>query len=197
MTNGGAATAEWTRACRRWPLSAIEGGPNRWWLIGGAALAAYFGPDWWRELGDFDVTINLVPDVVDALADQSNDEPAWAAEFRNWLQTGHLADESLRTFSVGATSGPSLSFRRVSLPAGQWSSTMHPDLVVDATEAILQAPDGTAVLAPELVLLGKSRQGRPKDLVDFTAGIRLLDAPRRERLLAYLPPDHPWRRLTA
>jgi hypothetical protein len=50
-------------------------------------------------------------------------------------------------------------------------------------------------LAPEIVLLFKSRGARPKDNDDFAEVANLLDARRRRWLLDRIAPrypDHPW-----
>jgi hypothetical protein len=55
--------------------------------------------------------------------------------------------------------------------------------------------DGVRVLAPELVLLYKSKAPRPADEADFRAARPLLDAEARAWLRAALlgaSPGHPW-----
>jgi aminoglycoside-2''-adenylyltransferase len=60
------------------------------------------------------------------------------------------------------------------------------------TEITLTSPDGTPYLAPEIVLLFKSRGGRPKDNDDFADVVALLDSDRRRWLRDRVPPDHAW-----
>lgn len=51
-------------------------------------------------------------------------------------------------------------------------------------------------LAPEMVMLFKARQQRPKDQIDLANVWPLLDEPRRAWLRAAVRrtyPDHPWR----
>jgi hypothetical protein len=62
-------------------------------------------------------------------------------------------------------------------------------------EITLTSPGGVPYLAPEIVLLFKSRGGRPKDDADFDDVASLLDADRRGWLLDRIAPrypDHPW-----
>ena len=62
-------------------------------------------------------------------------------------------------------------------------------------EITLRSPDGIPYLAPEVVLLFKSRGGRPKDHADFNDVAHLLDPARRRWLhdrIAPRYPDHPW-----
>jgi len=55
-------------------------------------------------------------------------------------------------------------------------------------------PEGLPYLAPEVVLLFKSRECRPKDHADLEAVVDHLDRAQRRWLAARLarPPDHPW-----
>ncbi|CAM3421367.1 Amino acid transporter [Stackebrandtia soli] len=61
----------------------------------------------------------------------------------------------------------------------------------------LYTGDGLPFLAPEIVLLLKARDMRPKDDADFTEIVPLLDRERltwlRPRLSSPKRPDHPWR----
>jgi hypothetical protein len=62
-------------------------------------------------------------------------------------------------------------------------------------EITLTSPGGVPYLAPEIVLLFKSRGARPKDNDDFAEVANLLDARRRRWLLDRIAPrypDHPW-----
>jgi hypothetical protein len=62
-------------------------------------------------------------------------------------------------------------------------------------EITLTSPDGFPYLAPEIVLLFKSRGGRPKDDEDFADVAGLLDSERRRWLLDRITPrypEHPW-----
>lgn len=194
MTHASIAADILERAHQIWPLTAVESGPDRWWLVGSGALAAHFPATWWRGLGDLDITINATPEVRNALLSKASGEPDWAGDFREWLITRPPRVGSSEEFSADILNGTAIRFRQVRLTPGVWRSTMHPRLSVPAKQAVIATPAGIAVLAPELVLLGKSRQVRPKDFNDFKTAVRLLEPPRRESLLAMLPASHPWRR---
>lgn len=180
------------RAIQQWPLRTLHGGPGRWWFTGGAALLAHFGARYWRPLGDVDVTINASNDVLFQLRRLLPYEPLWANDFRRWIQTDSTTHHETRTFGAPNPAGPGPSFRRACLEQDQWHSPNRPDVAMPADQAVLTSADGTPYLAPELVLLGKSRQARPKDHDDFTAAALLLEQARMKHLLALLEPDHPW-----
>jgi hypothetical protein len=62
-------------------------------------------------------------------------------------------------------------------------------------EVTLFGVDNVPYLAPEIVLLLKSRQLREKDTEDFLAVLHALDAERRAWLITQIEPfraDHPW-----
>jgi hypothetical protein len=62
-------------------------------------------------------------------------------------------------------------------------------------EITLTTADGLPYLAPEIVLLFKSRSDRPKDTEDFNDVAALLDVPRRTWLHDHIEPrcpDHAW-----
>jgi len=59
--------------------------------------------------------------------------------------------------------------------------------------AVLWTPSGLPYLAPEVQLLFKSKNPRPKDDLDARQVIPLLDADQRTFLSDHLEDDHPWR----
>lgn len=64
-----------------------------------------------------------------------------------------------------------------------------------AERVFLDASSGVRVLAPEIVLLYKSRAPRVTDEHDFRVGLELLDGDARSWLRAAIArraPDHPW-----
>jgi hypothetical protein len=79
----------------------------------------------------------------------------------------------------------------------EWVSHRDPRLRRPLAEAVATTPDGIPYLRPEIVLLLKAKQTRPKDEVDFDASLPLLDPAARRWLaagLALLHPDHRWMR---
>lgn len=59
-------------------------------------------------------------------------------------------------------------------------------------EITLTTAEGIPYLAPEIVLLLKSRSDRPKDTDDFHDVAAHLDRDRRTWLRNHIAPDHPW-----
>ena len=77
-----------------------------------------------------------------------------------------------------------------------WIFRRDPSLRMPWSDAVLQPRSGVPYLAPELQLLYKSRDPRPKDDIDAVFVIPLLEPARRERLRSWLPAAHPWRDLS-
>jgi hypothetical protein len=78
---------------------------------------------------------------------------------------------------------------------GLWQNKRLPDHLLPVDEATWVTDDGIRVLNPEIVLLFKSTNGRPKDDRDLDRALPLLDAGQRGWLreaVARLRPDHPW-----
>jgi hypothetical protein len=61
--------------------------------------------------------------------------------------------------------------------------------------AVLRTRSGVPYLAPELQLLFKSKDLRPKDHADAERVIPVLDDRERLFLAVHLVADHPWQRL--
>ena len=177
-------------------VAAFRNAPVRWWVCGGHALELYVGRTW-RAHDDTDIGV------------LRGDLPRLRTVFVHWdIQ---VASEGVLSSWDGHE--PRLDWRENNLwcrrgPRAPWSldvtvgdgDTVHwiyrrdPSVQVPWAEALLYTHDGIPYLAPELQLLFKSSRPRPKDTIDATEVIPLLDAARRRRLAALLPPAHPWLR---
>ncbi|WP_420126285.1 nucleotidyltransferase domain-containing protein [Longimicrobium sp.] len=76
-----------------------------------------------------------------------------------------------------------------------WVYRRDPAVRLPLARAIRPGPGGVRVLAPEVVLLYKSKVPRPADEADFLTALPLLDREARTWLRAALlraRPDHPW-----
>jgi len=73
-----------------------------------------------------------------------------------------------------------------------WSFRRDPTLRVPWAVAVLKTRDGVPYLSPELQLLFKARDPRPKDHEDAAEVIPVLDLDQATLLRRRLPADHPW-----
>jgi hypothetical protein len=76
-----------------------------------------------------------------------------------------------------------------------WVFRRNPGIRVPWKEAVLRTERDVPYIAPELQLLFKSRDCRPKDDRDAAEVIPVLTANRRNRLHDLLAEDHPWQAL--
>ena len=175
----------------------LDGFERPWWLVGGYAIEAFTGA--LREHEDIDVSMLAC------------DAP---------LLRGHVGDRWHLWTNVSGQLRP-MSERYPDLPEpdcqiwvrrdalspwvmdmpltpdvdGLWQNKRLPDHVLPLDEATWVTDDGVRVLNPEIVLLFKSTNGRPKDLRDFERALPLLGAGQRDWLrdaIARLRADHPW-----
>ena len=76
-----------------------------------------------------------------------------------------------------------------------WICRRDPRIRLPFAEIVQRNVDGIPYLAPEIVLLFKAKDNRPKDQADFASAAPLLDTIRRTWLreaLVHQDPRHPW-----
>lgn len=91
--------------------------------------------------------------------------------------------------------GPALELLLNEREGADWVYRRDPAVRLPLARAIREVPGGVRVLAPEVVLLYKSKAPRPADQADFLAARPLLDAEGRAWLrdaLLRARPDHLW-----
>lgn len=95
--------------------------------------------------------------------------------------------------------GAFLDFLLADLEGGVWRFRRNPLVVRDASRMTPRTPEGISYLAPEVVLLYKSRtssgEARDKDKGDFEKAYAHMDPEQRAWLrwaLVVAYPDHPW-----
>ncbi|HET7460147.1 MAG TPA: hypothetical protein VFJ82_02820 [Longimicrobium sp.] len=91
--------------------------------------------------------------------------------------------------------GPALEFLLNERDGADWVYRRDPAVRLPLAQAVRESGLGVWVLAPEIVLLYKSKAPRPADEHDFQVARPLLDVEARAWLRAALrraAPDHPW-----
>lgn len=172
--------------------------PFRWWVGGGIALELYAGFSW-RSHDDLDIGVlrAQIDDVYTWLS------PDWdlrvAARGRLTPWQGEPLDPEQGENNVWAREAP----------GSQWRFDITVDSANDTEwiyrrdestrrlwdSAVLWSSDGHPYLAPEIQLLFKSKNPRPKDDLDAEKVIPLLDADQRIFLADHLESGHHWRHL--
>jgi hypothetical protein len=166
----------------------------RWWIGGGHALELFVGRSW-RRHADMDVGVCRA------------DAPALAGLLGGWdlhvaaggrltPWDGEALDASGQQNNVWCRRTPASAWSLdVTVGEGDerwWVYRRDPSLRLTWDDAVLRSADGVPYLAPDLQLLFKSTNVRPKDDEDARQVVPTLPAERRQRLRAWLPVDHPW-----
>ena len=165
----------------------------RWWLSGGHALEAHLDRSW-RDHDDTDIGISRsdAPQLFDFL--DGWDIRVAAGVLTRWDRSPLDAARSQNNLWCRPT--PTSPWM-IDVTVGdgnehEWIYRRDPTIRRPWVDAVLLTPGGTPYLAPELQLLFKSKDVRPKDDVDATTVIPLLEPDRRSWLANHLPPEHPW-----
>jgi hypothetical protein len=172
--------------------------PARHWVAGGWALDLFTGRVR-RPHADVDVLV-LAQDLDQVAATFTAPRPMLenptTGEFRVW-EPGESLTPGPDVLAFPDDQFPSpIRIILAASEADQWvyhrgRGTLRKPL----DEITLTTPNGLPYLAPEIVLLLKSRSTRPKDTQDFTDVAAVLDPTRREWLHAHIAPrypNHPW-----
>jgi hypothetical protein len=173
----------------------FEGYPGPYWVAGGWALDLYAGRVR-RAHEDVDLLV-LARDLELVSTTFTRPRPvlqyAESGEQREWAEGEELVpgphalvfhDQPAVQILLGASDGDEWVYHR-------GRGTIRKNLA----EITLRSAGGIPYLAPEIVLLYKSRSLRPKDNTDFADVHPLLGTSRRQWLIdRILPryPDHPW-----
>lgn len=173
--------------------------PFRWWVGGGVALELHVGRSW-RSHDDLDIGV---------LRTEANEVYSWLTDWDLWVAArgelrpwqGQPLELHHGENNVWARENPKSSWR-FDLTIGSGDETewvYRPDQRIRRSwdRAVLWTPWGLPYLAPELQLLFKSRDPRPKDHLDARQVIPLLDPDQHTFLADHLDDDHPWRQQVA
>jgi hypothetical protein len=169
----------------------------RWWITGGRALELHLGRSW-RDHDDADVSVAR-GDIVElrAVLHGWDIHVAAAGHLERWR--GETLVSELHQNNLWCRPSPGDGWRLdVTVSEGDavdWIYRRDRRVRVPWDEAVLRSPDGIPYLAPDLQLLFKSREPRPKDDLDARTVIPEIDADRQGRLRSLLPASHPWQDL--
>lgn len=168
--------------------------PFRWWVSGGHALELHVGRSW-RSHDDTDISFcrddaRHLPEILagwDLHVAAGGVLAGWqgaalAADLHQNNLWGRPAVDSPWRLDLTVSGGDH----------HDWVFRRDPAIRVPWNRAVLHSPTGVPYLAPELQLLFKSRDRRPKDDADADAVVPHLDSDRLTFLMAVLGCDHPW-----
>lgn len=175
-------------------IATVRGWDHRWWISGGHALELHTGRSW-RDHSDTDIGVLRqdavhLHDVLDGwdvhiasggrLHPWDGREPIERDGENNLWARRDPAGPWLLDLTLGDGDSEHWIFRRDRSVRVPWA------------EAVLRTSDGVPYLAPQLVLLFKSRDRRAKDEIGATQAIPALEPARAEWLARHLEREHPW-----
>lgn len=195
MSDQQPALDNWKPLSLKKALAAFTGASFRWWICGGVALELY-AEDAWRPHEDLDVGI---------LRTEANSvynwlSPAWdlwvAARGTLTPWHGQALDRGEDENNVWARERPDTPWR-FDLTVGdgndvEWIYRRDEFIRQPWNTTVQRTIDDIPYLTPEIQLLFKSKNPRPKDDLDAKEVIPLIDARQRRFLTANLRTDHPW-----
>lgn len=162
-----------------------------WAVAGGWAIDLFVGTER-REHEDLEVAIPA--DAFPAVAPRLHDLDFWVPDGSGTLVT--LADADLvNTHQTWALDTMANEWRidlfREPSENGDWVCRRDERIRLPYAELIEHTADGIPYVRPEVVLLFKAKQARPKDESDLAAVLPLLDASRKQLLAAWIGLVHP------
>jgi hypothetical protein len=167
---------------------------GRWWFSGGHALELHLGRSW-RCHDDIDVGV-LRGDApgLTTLLEGWDIEIAAAGVLSPWSGSVPLAQKSQNNLWCRKTTDRPWCLDVTVNDGDQesWIFRRDPSIRVPWEEAILRTEFGVPYLAPDLQLLYKSTDIRPKDALDPREVIPSLTPDQRDRIHVLLREDHPW-----
>lgn len=176
----------------------LHGAAFRWWIAGGWAIDLHRRRVT-RTHEDTDILVlrDDLPAVRRHLADWDLHLADPPGTLRPWDQEEPVADQIHDIWCRPDIEAPwCLQIMVDDAAAGVWRYRRDARITRPIEELAGPASDSTRrVLAPEIQLLAKSRNPRPKDEADFEVAFPALDQGRRRWLrdaLQLVSPDHHW-----
>jgi hypothetical protein len=189
----------WTPHTPQDAADLLDGYGGSWWVVGGWASQAFTGVT--RPHDDVDIAIRR--------GDLGKFREHLAGRIHIWRNDGGalspvLADDPDETYP---TQFLQLWLRRNAASPweydvncdpgepGQWVNRRLPSMTLPLDKATWGDPEGIRYVNPEILVLFKAREARPKDEADFEEIVPLLAKHRLTWLrdtLAQVHPGHPW-----
>jgi GrpB-like predicted nucleotidyltransferase (UPF0157 family) len=177
----------------------LQGYKPGWYIAGGWALDLFLGQVT-RVHHDVDIVVARLdqPVLQQHLLERGwKLMTPWQGKLEPWPL--HMTLEPLRHQVHAFRDGSFLDFQLSDIAQGIWRYRRDPAVTRSIERAGLRSRQGIPYLAPELVLLFKSKntsgRERPKDKVDFQRVYPYLEPERRAWLLwavTVVNPSHPW-----
>ncbi|MGY4981543.1 nucleotidyltransferase domain-containing protein [Streptomyces sp. 900105755] len=192
----GELTARWADPWRPEQVADRLGGVGGPWCVAAGWALDLFRGEQSRPHGDLEIAVPVAgfAEVRDRFPEYVFDAVGsgrvWAAAGEEALAATH------QTWARDPVSGRFLfDVFREPHEGSTWICRRDESLRLPYGAIIERTADGIPYLVPELVLLFKAKEPRPKDHADFDGVLPLLSRARRDALRAWLTrahPGHPW-----
>ncbi|MEU9394828.1 hypothetical protein AB0D86_33140 [Streptomyces sp. NPDC048324] len=196
VVDAGELDARWADAWRPDQVAERLAGIGTPWCIAAGWALDLFRGEQSRPHGDLEIAVPAAgfPEVRDRFPGYAFDA---VGSGRIWADAGSEALAAThQTWLRDPASGRFLmDVFREPHEGGTWICRRDASLRLPYDAVIERTADGIPYLVPELVLLFKAKDTRPKDHADFHGILPLLNRARRDVLgegLARLHPGHPW-----
>ncbi|MFJ9724978.1 nucleotidyltransferase domain-containing protein [Streptomyces sp. NPDC101209] len=196
VVDAGELDARWADAWRPDQVTERLAGIGTPWCIAAGWALDLFRGEQSRPHGDLEIAVPAAgfPEVRDHFPGYAFDA---VGSGRVWADAGAEALAAThQTWLRDPASGRFLmDVFREPHAGGTWICRRDASLRLPYDAVIERTADGIPYLVPELVLLFKAKDTRPKDHADFHGVLPLLNRARRDLLgegLARLCPGHPW-----
>ena len=174
----------------------MDGFDRPWWIIGGWSIQAFTGVA--RPHEDLDISI-LSSDAEAFGLFLGVDWTPWNVD-EGWFRPfdhrfAEVRPDSQLWVRRDARSPWILDVPFTPDTGGRWTNKRRPAHTEDLEDVTWVAPDGLRYSRPEVTLMFKAAQARPKDRLDAEVALPRLDAHARRWLrdaVAGLDPGHPW-----
>ncbi|GAA1476187.1 hypothetical protein GCM10009623_06330 [Nocardioides aestuarii] len=175
----------------------MAGFDRPWWIVGGWSVEVVSGVA--RDHEDMDISM-LATDATAFRHFLGDRWTAWNVD-ESWFRPFDERFPDVRPDSQlwirrDARSPWVLDIPLTPVTDGRWTCKRDPGMVADLDDVTWVAPDGLRYQRPEITLLFKAAQSRPKDRADAEVMLPLLDAAQRawlrDAVARSADPGHPW-----
>lgn len=167
-----------------------------WWIAGGHAIDLFLG---WQTRSHDDIDIEMFRSDRESLFDVFDGWDLHAVSesgLAPWSRGEGLAEI---TFGIWGRAAPNDAWAvEVMLADGdfaEWRFRRDPAITLGGDALVLRSPSGIPYCTPEVQLLYKSKQSRPKDDVDLVRTLHKMSPSQRSWLAAAIGRSdtlHPW-----
>jgi hypothetical protein len=172
----------------------LQGIQTTWYVLGGWALDLFHGR---QTRGHEDLEIGVGPEGFDSIREALPDlEFFVVGDGKAWPLTEPMLSAHQQSWGRDRESGQwRVDVIREHWDGGAWVFRRDPRIRLEKETLILRTTDGIPYVRPEVVLLFKAKNVRPKDETDFALAVPLLDDAGRAWLaeaLELVHPAHRW-----